>query len=316
MFVTEPKWKRFEKLAFEIQKDLAADAEVKLNDTIFGQDSQTDRQIDISIRKSVGQFPLLVVIECKDHAEPVDVKDMEAFSGVVHDVRASRGAMIVSSGFTKAALTLAANRGIDAYRLLDTASVDWKTYIALPMLLRRTYIKSFAFAFSGFGKMALPASTEELYGLEWSSPDGVQLGSAIAMIHRKWDKAEMPRTPGKHEVPLGNGLRATFAGVDNYVDIKALVTVDTTHYFGPQRIETRGLVDSQTDAVITKSFRTHSIEPKRIEKGLEPGWRQIEDPNELAVVKPKMTLVYSDVYTDEEFTPDSDSEEFGSDTNC
>jgi hypothetical protein len=52
-----------------------------------GVDSKTARQIDISVRKRTGQYSILIVIDCKDHAEPIDVKDMEAFAGMVKDVR-------------------------------------------------------------------------------------------------------------------------------------------------------------------------------------------------------------------------------------
>lgn len=96
----EPRWKKFEKLAFEIQKELAPTAEVRLNDHIDGIDSKTPRQIDISIRQSVGQYPLLIIVDCKDHEKPLDVNDVEQFGGLLRDVRAHRGALVSSSGFT------------------------------------------------------------------------------------------------------------------------------------------------------------------------------------------------------------------------
>jgi hypothetical protein len=42
----------------------------------MGVDSGTERQIDVSIRQQVSQFPILVIIDCKDYAEPIDVVDM------------------------------------------------------------------------------------------------------------------------------------------------------------------------------------------------------------------------------------------------
>ena len=122
--MNEPKWKRFEKLVYELQKELARDAEVVMNESIQGIDSKVDRQIDIAIRRRVGPYPILIVIDCKDYAVPIDVKDVESFAGMVKDVRANRGALIVSSDFTEAALNLARNHGIDAFRLVDTESVD------------------------------------------------------------------------------------------------------------------------------------------------------------------------------------------------
>jgi len=98
IYMAEQKWKRFEKLAYEIQKDLAPNAEVKFDEKILGVDSGVPRQVDISIRQNIGQMPMLIVMDCKDHKDPVDVKDMEAFAGEVRDVRAHKGVMISSNG--------------------------------------------------------------------------------------------------------------------------------------------------------------------------------------------------------------------------
>src|SRR5229473_1113319 len=93
----EAKWKRFEKLVYEIQKSFAGTtATVALNDHIMGLDSGTKRQIDISIRQQVTQFSILVVIDCKDYAEPIDAVDMGAFVTLTTDVRANKGVMVSS----------------------------------------------------------------------------------------------------------------------------------------------------------------------------------------------------------------------------
>ena len=53
----DPKWKQFEILVAKIQADLAgAGAVVTPNDKIMGKTGIT-RQIDVSIRANVGQFP-------------------------------------------------------------------------------------------------------------------------------------------------------------------------------------------------------------------------------------------------------------------
>ncbi len=87
----QPKWKRFEKLAYEIQKEFSRSATVTLNDSILGVDSKTTRQIDISVRQNIGQYPILAVIDCKDYKDPVDVKAVEEFAMMVRDVRANKG---------------------------------------------------------------------------------------------------------------------------------------------------------------------------------------------------------------------------------
>jgi hypothetical protein len=98
---SHPKWKRFESLVARIQKELSPDAKVTLDDKIMGRRSQTFRQIDISVRRVVGQFEILIIIDCKDYAKPVDVKDAEDFLGLAEDVGANKGALVSSNGQSK-----------------------------------------------------------------------------------------------------------------------------------------------------------------------------------------------------------------------
>jgi hypothetical protein len=62
-------------------------------------------------------------------------------------------------------------------------------------------------------------------------------------------------------------------------------------------IQVRGLRDVQGGGLITRGFRTAKIEPSKIEQGLVPGWRKIDDPTTLSV-RPVMRLDYADVYSD------------------
>jgi Restriction endonuclease len=297
----EPKWKRFERLAYEIQKELASDAEVKFDDSIIGVDSKVPRQIDISIRKHVGQYAVLIVIDCKDYAEPLDVKDVETFSALVRDVRADRGALIVSSSFTPAALNIAKNEGIDTYRLVDTENVDWKSYATLPCLLERTHLKGFSFRFSGvpFKGFEMPSSMQEMMAVQFSAADGTLAGTLGEIVRRKWDKAEMPRTPGQHCVLLGDDLVHTYYGQESHSKIEATTQVVTEFYFGPLPVKLRGLQNVQTGGVITRAVTTDMIEPARIERGEDPNWKKIDDPAQLAVVKPVIRLSYVDVYSED-----------------
>jgi Restriction endonuclease len=297
----EPKWKRFERLAYEIQKELAGDAEIKFDDSIVGVDSKVPRQIDISIRKHVGQYAILIVIDCKDYAEPLDVKDVETFSALVRDVRANRGAMIVSSSFTPAALNIAKNEGIDTYRLVDTENVDWKTYAVLPCLLERTYLKRFAFRFSSvpFKGFEIPSSVKEMMTVPFCAPDGTPVGTLSEMLRGKWDKAEMPRSAGEHTVLLGDDLVHTHYGRESHSKIVAITQVTTEYYFGPLPVKLRGLQDFQTGGVITRTLTTDAIEPAKIERGEDPNWKRIDDLAQLAVVKPAIRLAYFDVYSED-----------------
>ena len=128
-----PKWKRFEEFVAGIQKQLAPDAVVEINVRLPGA-AGVLRQIDVCIRKQVGQFRLLIVMDCKDWKDPVDVKGVEEFAGLVEDVGANKGAMVCNSGFTPAAKAKARLKGIDLFAAIDAESVDWPVYASLPAL--------------------------------------------------------------------------------------------------------------------------------------------------------------------------------------
>jgi hypothetical protein len=84
-----PDWKRFEELATAIQTELASDARVTPNAKLPGK-SGALRQIDILIEQKAGQYDLRIVVDCKDYKNPVDIKDVESFLGLVSDVGAHK----------------------------------------------------------------------------------------------------------------------------------------------------------------------------------------------------------------------------------
>ncbi len=129
------KWQQFEDLATDIQRELSPEATVTAQDKIRGKKSGAIRKVDISIRQRVGQYDILVIIDCKDYKGPVDVADVEGFIGMVRDVGANKGALVAANGFTKAAKTLAAEAGLGLHRLVDAGEHDWRSYVGIPVLM-------------------------------------------------------------------------------------------------------------------------------------------------------------------------------------
>jgi len=147
-----PKWKRFEELIAKIQNDLAGDAVVRHNDRIMGARSGVLRQIDVSIRSRVGQFDLLIVMDCKDHQRPLDVKDVEDFIGLAQDVAAHKAAMVAVNGYSEAAKRRAQDAGVNLYRPLDTGDHDWKALVEIPTVIE--FVGPTKFSLSSQGSMA------------------------------------------------------------------------------------------------------------------------------------------------------------------
>ena len=75
-----------ETLVARIQAQLAPDAEVKHDVRLVGRSTGAKRQIDVLVRQIIGQYEMLIAIECKDYGRPVDVKAVEEFHGLCDDV--------------------------------------------------------------------------------------------------------------------------------------------------------------------------------------------------------------------------------------
>jgi len=294
----EAKWKRFEKLVYEIQKSFAGTtATVTHKDYIVGVDSQIEREIDISIKQQVAQFPILVVIDCKDYADPVDVKSVEEFAGLADDVRANKGVMVSSNGFTPTAIRVAKNKDIDTLCLIDSKGVDWKTFIAVPLLIDDTSIEKYSLSVSGVGRMLLPYAPEDLIKIQMQADDGTSLGTPLKIMHRKWNKEQIPHEPGVYKVELGTQVNVEYKGVKSKMDICAHVVVKRTFHLGPLQIYTQGFHDAQNGSLITKELRTDSIDAGAIVRGEVPGWKKL-DVTDGSTVHAMMRLSVSSAYGD------------------
>ena len=148
---------------------------VTLDEKLTGHDSKTLRQIDVVIRGRVHQYPILIVVECKDVARPVDVSTIDAFVSVIRDVRANKGVLISTSGFTPAAIELARVRNVATKTYLDTENVDWRTEVTIPVLLSYTKIEGVSNRFYSVPghPMVLP-STPHIPLIETFAPDGTR----------------------------------------------------------------------------------------------------------------------------------------------
>ena len=295
----DPKWKRFERAIHQIHEQFApTNATVKYDDLIMGEDSHTERQIDVSIRVPISGYNILIAVECKDHKTPIDVEDMGAFANKVRDVRASKGVMVSASGFTPAARNMAKTHGIDLRTYLDTESTDWPQEVSVPMLLERVNPYQWSFIFSnapGNHRFMIPTTTP-FNELQVESEAAVSLGSLLEVLGRKWNAKEIPHQAGEHTILLGDHLIDRMGDETGHFRAQAIVRVRIQHYLGPLPIRVRGLVDVETGAITTNELATDSIEPAKIERGEVPGWNEINIA-ELSI-RPTFRLNYSDVLPD------------------
>ena len=258
----DPDWRKLEQLVASIQAQLATGARVSHNVRLPGVDSETDRQIDVLIEASVGQYRFRIVIDCKDYKNPVDVKGIEEFYGEVQDVRAHKGVLVCPSGFTASARKRAKKLDIDLYRPIDTGDHKWKAKVSMPAICD---VRTCAMAFQISCSAPYPMTISEHPALmDVFTSNAVALDSALTVATDAWNTGQLPVDPGRYD-------ELTLYPHDTYVDnghgllIPASMTlsaiVEQQRYFGQLPIEQlSGFEDQHTGMVITNAFSTGMLD--------------------------------------------------------
>ena len=179
-------WIAFEHLVAQIQKSLSPKATVKHNESIMGIDSKAKRQIDITIRENIGQFEMLIAVDCKAHSRPIDLDELSKSISLFDDIRAHQGVVVSASGFTKKALTYGKEKRIKLCTIINCAgNHNWRRIITVPILCEIHKIINCTFAFRGTGRIILPADDKDLYNLNVYSANKTYLGT-VKKLFQNW----------------------------------------------------------------------------------------------------------------------------------
>lgn len=278
----KPEWQQLELLVAAIQRELSPGATVSHNVRLPGIHSETDRQIDVLVEQNIGQYPMRIVLDCKDYKTPVDLKGIEEFEGLVRDVGAHKGALVCPAGFTQAAKRRAKKLQIDLFSPADTDPHKWQVRLALPVLcdFRSTRI-AFGVATSGPYPFRI---SQAVYELTVFDSNDQPRGSFIDFASALWDQGKLPHEPGVHEkvsIHLGEELKLDNGyGMLVPVTLTVSLTVKQRLYFGYVPIERlRGLRDEQTGLVHANAFTVGGLDPIRVQND----WAKIADEQELPI---------------------------------
>lgn len=285
----QPKWKKFEELVAKIQMELAGDAVVTPNDRIRGKVTGIPRQVDVSIRKQVGQFELLIVLDCKDHRSPLDVKDVEEFMGLAQDVGAHKAGMVAASSFSEAAKKRARDAGIEIYRVVDTGDHDWRSMIEIPAAIEFTGVTKFSLSFSAVGgEPFMPPDTKDLRTLVLFDEQDRPIGRVRDLIGQKWNSGEIPQEPGEYRaIPLApEAVEYHSGGRLHRARVAAAVRVEARLHFGYWPIKKlSGFYDEKTGAIMTRNMEFDWLSMVEVERS----WPRINSLADLAV-RPVITF--------------------------
>ena len=286
-------WKKFEELAASIQAELAPDATVTANAKLLGK-SGTLRQIDVLIEQEAGQYKLRIVVDCKDSKQPVDVKAVEAFLGLIQDVGAHKGAMVAANGFTGTAKIRAGAAGLDLFRVIDTADHKWRTYVSIPALSRDFQLESCSFSISWKGYGA-PDIRQDHRFMPIFRSNGSLIDYAGNLVLDRWEDETVPIATGEHR-DIALTTESTFLespdGQRFEVTIRANVRVKEVIHFGQMPlVDVRGFKSELEDVTHIHSMTTAPWNFAKISRE----WQRVESAEQLAV-KPVVRLTVKSSY--------------------
>lgn len=291
----EKDWRQLEILVAQIQKELAPGAIVEHNVRVKGFETGEMRQIDVLVKQKIGQYEMLIAIDCKDYKSPADVKDVEQFRGLITDIRANKGALVCPRGFTRTAKKRARGFNIDLYSPVDTDPHKWQVKPTLPMICDfRSVAIAFGIRCSAPGPFTL--SHDFYRSLKVFDGSDQCLGTSLEVSLARWSRGEYPIDPGEHDdvqifpnpetlVDNGHGQRIP-------VTLYASLLIKQNIYFGYLPISRmRGLKDEQTGAIVTNAFTTGKLDAEEVENK----WKKLK-PGEEPPIRPVMKVVGLDCY--------------------
>lgn len=283
-------YQELEMLVAAIQKQLAPASDVQHNVKLDGRRSKVKRQIDVLVSQRVGQYDIRIIIDCKDHKDPVDVKGVEEFHGLFEDVGAQKGVLVCPAGFTKAAKNLAQDKLLDLYSPVDTGPHKWRAKPVVPAIC------DFREAAIGFGVRMSAPYPFRMSGDFFTANDiydgaGNELGTPADTAFKRWNNGEYPLQAGEHkDVPI---FATPEVRTDNGYGTRVPVTLTVNlavrrHlYFGHfPIIKMSGFKDEIKGGIITNAFDIGMLDLETITNR----WTKI-DTEEKAPIRPVLRMV-------------------------
>jgi restriction system protein len=114
--------KQFETFVAEVLRSLCNgldDFRVEEQEVVVGDDGRY--RIDITVRFMALGVEFLVLVECKDHARPVEREDVQVLADKKRAAGAQKGVLFSTNGFQRGAIDYAHRRGVALVRVIEGA---------------------------------------------------------------------------------------------------------------------------------------------------------------------------------------------------
>lgn len=138
------KWKFFEQIISLIEHGLKTDESTIVSHDIRLIDQLgIKRQIDVYIVTQINGHPVRVVVECKDHANRIKLKDIDDFDSKTKRLAIDKRIYVAKTGYQAGAVKAAKALGIELCTLSDISSETVKSWLQIPGLQLINHLYNF-----------------------------------------------------------------------------------------------------------------------------------------------------------------------------
>jgi hypothetical protein len=116
-----------------------SEVKVKSPDHIPDRVSGGTREVDVSLRSTVGSTDILVIVECRDRGRAADVTWIEQVKSKRDAVGASKAIAVASGTFSKKALAAAGAYGVDARTVAQVHAAEVRRWAGSLEIVERSF---------------------------------------------------------------------------------------------------------------------------------------------------------------------------------
>lgn len=132
----------FQRLIKLIEHQLAPhDAIVSESKMLVDSRNGAEREVDVLIEYKVGEHPISIAVECRDHQRKSDTLWIDQIYGKYQYLPVDKVIAVARAGFWKTANEAARKSGIDTYSLEEAFESNWAEVTSVPTQVRVTQVR-------------------------------------------------------------------------------------------------------------------------------------------------------------------------------
>jgi len=265
----------FQKLVYLIHHQLAEGATVTESKFLYDRASNANREVDIVIDAHIGDYSLMIGVECQGRGRVASVEWVEQMAAKHETLPTDKLILVSQSGFSEAARRKAGTLGIETMTLGQAVRADWNALVGIPAIIVRKWTTEPTACFAIFMQEDNQTNTLELnFNQQLYDREGIDVLTVRELIDIIMNMSVEDLTLEMEESGTNNRKKYTVFQMDFSVPdgIYFTDTLGTKRELGKLCIIGHSSCESELVNMQNNSFgpaqiafgKTHTLDPKSL----------------------------------------------------